>query len=208
MVVRMRQGLKVHFVEGESRVRAEAARLFLALGCHAEVYDDLEELLRCPPREGILIIRGDGIVGHAAGILAALDDAGIGLPMVLASMFGEIERVVDAVRAGAFDYLQLPLDRHRLSAIIQRAAREGEGHARVRRQAIEARGRVRKLSNREREVLRLVVGGSSNKLIARTLSISPRTVEIHRANMMSKLGASHVAEAVRQWIEAKGEGGI
>jgi DNA-binding CsgD family transcriptional regulator len=67
---------------------------------------------------------------------------------------------------------------------------------------IEARGRIENLSAREREVLDWLAQGSSNKAIARELQISPRTVEIHRANMMAKLGASHAADAVRLRIEA------
>jgi FixJ family two-component response regulator len=68
---------------------------------------------------------------------------------------------------------------------------------------IEARDRISTLSTREREVLDWLAEGSSNKAIARELDISPRTVEIHRANMMNKLGARHAAEAVRLRLEAK-----
>jgi FixJ family two-component response regulator len=68
---------------------------------------------------------------------------------------------------------------------------------------IEARDRIASLSVREREVLEWLAQGSSNKVIARELDISPRTVEIHRANMMHKLGARHAAEAVRLKLEAK-----
>jgi FixJ family two-component response regulator len=75
----------------------------------------------------------------------------------------------------------------------------------VRRRTIEARQRIATLSGREREVLEYMVAGRTNKLIARELEISPRTVEIHRANMMSKLGARQSAEAVRLRLEAQVE---
>ena len=73
----------------------------------------------------------------------------------------------------------------------------------ARRRMIEARDRISTLSTREREVLDWLAEGSSNKAIARELDISPRTVEIHRANMMNKLGVRHAAEAVRLRLEAK-----
>ena len=75
-------------------------------------------------------------------------------------------------------------------------------HAEARRRLIDARRRIDQLSKREREVLDWLSEGCSNKAIARELEISPRTVEIHRANMMDKLGAGHAAEAVRLRLEA------
>ena len=79
---------------------------------------------------------------------------------------------------------------------------EAAAHAEARRRMIEARASIARLSGREREVLDWLCCGYSNKAIARELSISPRTVEIHRANMMAKLGARHPAEAVRLKLEA------
>ena len=76
------------------------------------------------------------------------------------------------------------------------------------RQAVEARSKLSLLTQRETEVLDLLVAGSSNKQIARDLEISPRTVEIHRANMMAKLGANHAADAVRLRLEAMMGGGL
>ena len=72
---------------------------------------------------------------------------------------------------------------------------------------IEARTRISTLSAREREVLDLLITGASNKVVARVLAISPRTVEIHRANMMAKLGVNHVAGAVRLYFESRPNGG-
>ncbi|MEM6267027.1 MAG: LuxR C-terminal-related transcriptional regulator, partial [Pseudomonadota bacterium] len=86
---------------------------------------------------------------------------------------------------------------------LDRIAKEAEVFGAARRRMIEARDRIASLSGREREVLDWLAEGSSNKVIARELDISPRTVEIHRANMMNKLGARHAAEAVRLKLEAK-----
>ncbi len=112
-------------------------------------------------------------------------------------------RVVEAIKAGALDYLALPLDPERLEELIDRIDEEARAHSEARRRMIEARSRIEVLSAREREVLDWLAQGCSNKTIARELDISPRTVEIHRANMMAKLGAGHAAEAVRLRIEAR-----
>ena len=95
-----------------------------------------------------------------------------------------------------------PASAYHLSLRISYPSEADHAYAAARRRMIEARGRIENLSAREREVLDWLAQGSSNKTIARELDISPRTVEIHRANMMSKLGASHAAEAVRLRIEA------
>ena len=128
---------------------------------------------------------------------------GIWLPLVLAADATSVPRIVDAVRAGALDYLQLPIEQGQLAAMLERAKRAAPAEAISRKRMIEARLLLASLSEREREVLELLVDGGSNKRIARELSISPRTVEIHRANMMQKLAAKHVAEAVRLRFEAK-----
>ncbi|AOL95385.1 regulatory protein, luxR family [Porphyrobacter sp. LM 6] len=112
-------------------------------------------------------------------------------------------RIVEAIKAGALDYLALPLDPERFTRSLARIAHEAEQFGMARRRMIEARDRIATLSVREREVLDWLAEGSSNKAIARELDISPRTVEIHRANMMTKLGARHAAEAVRLKLEAK-----
>jgi FixJ family two-component response regulator len=87
--------------------------------------------------------------------------------------------------------------------VLGRVAREARAHAEARSKMFEARARIRDLSPREREVLDRLADGFSNKAIARDLAISPRTVEIHRANMMEKLGAGHPSDAVRVRIEAR-----
>ena len=105
-------------------------------------------------------------------------------------------------RPGALDYLSLPLETERFERCLARIEKEAEVFGAARRRMIEARDRIASLSVREREVLEWLAEGSSNKVIARELDISPRTVEIHRANMMHKLGARHAAEAVRLKLEA------
>lgn len=201
--MRMTRKATLHFIDSSSRHRAELARVGFSLGHHSEVYGDLSELSVHPPREGIIVARDTPEEGGVAMILERLSRLGIWLPLIAVDAQPKPTRIVDAIKAGALDYLSVPLDPDRFARCLTRIADEAEMFGQARRRMIEARDRISSLSQREREVLDWLSEGSSNKVIARELDISPRTVEIHRANMMSKLGARHAAEAVRLKLEAK-----
>ena len=204
----MSRKASLHFIDSCSRQRAELARVGFTLGHHCEVYGDLSELGVHPPREGIIIARDTPEQGGVDLILERLGRLGVWLPLIAADVQPRPNRIVEAIKAGALDYLALPLDPERFTRSLARIAHEAEQFSLARRRMIEARDRIATLSVREREVLDWLAEGSSNKAIARELDISPRTVEIHRANMMNKLGARHAAEAVRLKLEAKLETGL
>jgi FixJ family two-component response regulator len=193
----------LHILGGESRSRAEQARLAFALGHHAEVYADLAELLERPPQEGIIIAADDGEPDQARRLIDRLGEHGIWLPVVMVAPDPEIDRVVAAIKAGALDYLKLPLAMGSLARRLEAILGEAGIHAARRRREIEAQNRITLLSRRERQVLELLSAGCANKEIGRRLAISPRTVEIHRGNMMTKLEAGHAADAVRLWLDAQ-----
>ncbi|WP_095013370.1 response regulator transcription factor [Tsuneonella mangrovi] len=197
----MTQRQIIHIVEPDVRMRAECARLVFGLGHHAEVYGDIDELLAHPPQGGTIFLRDDA--EGAPALIEQLAEAGIWLPVVAMHEDPQTHRVVAAIKAGALEYLALPLEGSRFAGLLERIDSESSEHAEARRRMIDARQRIASLSNREREVLDWLAQGSSNKAIARELDISPRTVEIHRANMMTKLGAAHSAEAVRMRLEAQ-----
>lgn len=197
----------LHFVEPDQRQRADLARIAFGLGHHAEVYADLAELADHPPQRGIVAVRDAPPAMGVAETLDFLARAGIWLPLIMIDVAPSTARVVEAIKAGALDYLALPLDAGRLGELLSGLDEETRAHTEARRRMIEARSRIEVLSARERQVLDWLSQGCSNKAIARELAISPRTVEIHRANMMAKLGASHAAEAVRLRIEAQLEAG-
>ncbi len=193
----------LHFIDSSHRTRAELARAGFNLGHHAEVYGELGELSVHPPRDGIIIARDAVEDGGVATTLERLGRLGIWLPLIAFDTQPRPGRIVEAIKSGALDYLSLPLDTEKFARCLSRIESEAEVFGVARKRMIEARNRISNLSRREREVLDWLAEGNSNKVIARHLAISPRTVEIHRANMMSKLGARHAAEAVRLKLEAQ-----
>lgn len=202
----MKNRQTLHIIDSSSRTRAELARFGYGLGHHCEVYGDLSELALYPPRDGIILARDAADEGGVVRILERLGPLGIWLPLIAAEEEPRPARIVEVIKAGALDYLALPLDPERFVKCLERIAGEAALYCATRRSMIEARSRLSALSTREREVLDWLSQGRSNKAIARELAISPRTVEVHRANMLSKLGAGHAAEAVRLKMEAQTEG--
>ena len=160
------------------------------------------ELLDRSPRTGLIIASDDVVTHSIEALLDELADHNIWIPLVIARADPGLDEVVQAIQAGALDFVTLPLNETDLERVIAHYHADAGRHATERRRLIDARRRIALLSKREREVLDWLAEGYSNKAIARQLSISPRTVEIHRANMMEKLGAGHAAEAVRLRLEA------
>lgn len=193
----------MHFLGGTPRFRAEGARSAFALGHHAEVYETIAELVQSRPRSGVAIVHDNPTGGGIAAVRERLVAEGIWVPVVAACKAPDVEAVVAAIKAGALDYVALPLSPERLSDVLAANAAQIAAYASVHEKMMAARDRLAALSPREREVLDQLAEGHANKTIAQALQISPRTVEIHRASMMRKLGASHAAEAVRLWLEAK-----
>jgi len=204
----MEHPITLHIVDSDGRSRAEQARTAFALGHHAEVYADLAELFGRMPTCGIMLLRERSMNLSVGELFDRFGELGVWVPLIVCAENPQIEHVVNAIKDGALDYLQLPLEAGRLARSLARVAAEADEQGLARRRLAEARRRIGLLSRREREVLELLSLGFSNKLIARQLTISPRTVEIHRSNMMMKLRAGHAAEAVRLWLESELEARI
>jgi two-component system response regulator FixJ len=127
----------------------------------------------------------------------ALKERGIGYPVIVMTGHGDVSVAVQAMKAGAVDFIEKPFEMAVLLSAIDEGFNRLEQADRGRARAEEARVRLQSLTPRERDVLEGLVKGHPNKTIAYDLDISPRTVEIHRANLMSKLGVASLSEALR-----------
>lgn len=125
------------------------------------------------------------------------------LPVVVMSGHGDIPMAVQAMRNGAVDFVEKPYSDDAILRAVEQAATQVESRARTVGAKAEAEERLARLTPREREVLSLLVAGRQNKAIAHELAISPRTVEIHRANVMEKMGARSLSDLVRTALAAE-----
>ena len=126
----------------------------------------------------------------------------IGLPVSVYADKPFLPRVVRAMQEGAFDYMSWPISEEKLASVVSNAEQLQQTKLREMKERSEATSLVASLSMREREVLSLAIDGHSNKNSARVLNLSPRTIEIHRANAFKKINARSVAEAIRIGILA------
>ena len=123
-------------------------------------------------------------------------------PIVIMTGHGDIPLAVEAMKLGAVDFLEKPFEDDRLIGMIDAAIRQGESAAKSEAIALDISGRIATLSPRERQVMDGLIAGLSNKLIARDYDISPRTIEVYRANVMTKMQANSLSELVRLAMRA------
>ena len=123
-------------------------------------------------------------------------------PIVIMTGHGDVPLAVEAMKLGAVDFLEKPFEDDRLVGMIEMAIQEAEPAARSEALAQDIAARVASLSPRERQVMNGLIAGLSNKLIARDYDISPRTIEVYRANVMTKMQANSLSELVRLAMRA------
>ncbi len=148
----------------------------------------------------LLDLRMPGMDGLA--VQREMAARGIKLPVVVVTAHGDVALAVQAMKAGACDFIEKPYDADVILQAAEAALARGDEERARARDAEEAASRVAALTPREAEVLQGLVAGQSNKVIAFDLGVSPRTVEVHRANLMAKLGARNLSEAVRIALSA------
>jgi two-component system response regulator FixJ len=188
-------------VDGDSRRRASISHMLPGHGVHVEPFESVAELAQSWPRSRTVLIHDSE--GSIAQLISRMAQHGEWYPIVAFAEEPVAARIVRAILDGAVDYLVWPFSPEAVLAALERLEDDPEGLGNARMREAVARGRIEKLTDREREVLDCIASGLSNRKIGEKLEISPRTVEIHRANMLIKLGASHTSEAIRIAIEAE-----
>ncbi|MEN9485483.1 response regulator transcription factor [Sphaerotilus montanus] len=192
----------IHLIDDDAAVRDSLALLIGTVGLRVTTWAEPLAFLAGFDRQAIgaivLDVRMPGLSGLT--VLERLRAEGVDQPVVMLTGHGTVELCRRAFKSGAAEFLEKPVDDELLIETLQTAVRQ-HVRSRERHQADrEARERHAQLSEREREVLGLIVAGLTNKEIARALGgLSPRTVETHRANLFAKLGAESLAQLIRRY---------
>ena len=189
----------VHVIDDDTDVRQSLAFLLSTAGLAVRVYESAVAFLESLPdlQDGCIVtdVRMPDISG--IDLLHRLRELQVHLPVIVMTGHGDIALAVEAMKVGAVDFIEKPFDDKVLLAAIKSAlARRSADRERSTR-AGEIRARIKALSERERQVLDGLVAGKPNKIIAYDLGISARTVEIYRANVMSKMQADSLSGLVR-----------
>ncbi len=189
----------VHIVDDEDAIRRSASFMLKTSGYSVQTWPSgvafLKEVRHVPEGCILLDVRMPEMDGLE--VQAALNERGVTMPVIFLTGHADVTIAVRAMKAGAVDFLEKPFEKVALLSAIEaaftRLAASDSGAAR----AAEARVILGALTPREREVLEGLAQGLPNKTIAYDLGISPRTVEVHRANLMSKLDVRTLSEALR-----------
>jgi FixJ family two-component response regulator len=197
----------IYIVDDDDGMRRALSLLMTTVGYEAVPFARPDEFLAKfdPNQPGCLVL--DVRMPQMSGleVQQQLNRRGSILPVILITGHGDIPMAVQAMKDGAFDFLQKPFrDQDLLDRINAALAQDAENRQAIDRHA-DLRRREESLTPREREVLGLIVDGRANKVIAIDLGLSERTVEIHRANVMEKMGARSVAHLVKMHLTLRGE---
>src|SRR4030095_14107066 len=180
------------------------AFLLNAVGMEVRTYESAADFLAVASKAGagcvITDVRMPGLSG--VELLRRLRELKLGIPVILITGHGDVPLAVEAMKIGAMDFLEKPFDDEALLASVRSALDQLDRDQKRQAERGDIEGRLATLSNRERDVLQGLVAGHANKQIAYDLGISPRTIEIYRANLMTKMQAASLSDLVRMALVA------
>jgi two-component system response regulator FixJ len=194
----------VHVIDDDEAVRDSLTFLLQSHDIAVHSYESAKAFLAALPgvKGGCIItdVRMPEISG--VELMHRLKDLHLQMPVIVITGHGDLPLAVEAMKLGAQDFLEKPFDDELLLSAVKSALGHWQEEAVKQAERIELQQRLDSLSDREREVLQGLLVGNPNKVIAHELDISPRTVEIYRANVMSKMKAASLSELVRMGLVA------
>ena len=195
----------VHLIDDDEALRDSLTFLLRTVRLDVLSYSSAAAFLEALPDAKLNCVITDVRMPGMTGIdlLRRLRELKISVPVIVITGHGDIPLAVEAMKIGATDFLEKPFDDEVLIASVKAALKQQEGEVKRHGERAEIEGRLAALSNRERDVLGGLVAGRANKQIAFDLGISPRTVEIYRANLMSKMRAGSLSDLVRMALIAE-----
>ena len=200
----MSQNGKVYVIDDDPAMRDSLDFLLGAAGFSVRLFDSAQLFLNevADLEAGCVVtdVRMPGIDGME--LLRRLNAGTRKLPVIVMTGHGDVPLAVEAMKLGALDFLEKPFGDDRLIGMIESALARNETGSRSDAITADMTARVASLTQRERQVMQGLITGQSNKTIARDYDISPRTVEVYRANVMTKMQASNLSELVRFAIRA------
>jgi len=191
----------IFLVDDDGAVRHALSVFLEACGYSVRTFPSAETFLEEAEdaAEGIMLLdqRMTGMTGLE--LQARLPKRGIDLPIIFLTGHGDVQMSVKAVKAGAIDFLEKPFSNEDLLASIREAFLRADDSKKYRDSTAELRKCYASLTAREREVIKYVVAGMSNRTLAEQLSVSDRTIEVHRSRVMKKMGAESLPDLVRKY---------
>jgi FixJ family two-component response regulator len=195
----------VYIVDDDEGARNSLRFLLKSVGLPAMAFDSAQAFLSAyqPHQPGCLVldVRMPGMSGLE--LQQELNRLGAVIPVVFVTGHGDVPMAVEAIQQGAFDFVQKPYREQELLDRIQRALAKDKSSREALQERDRIRARLASLTPRERDVLQLVTRGKPNKVMAAELGLSQRTVEIHRAHVMEKSGATSIAQLVRMVLDSE-----
>jgi two-component system, LuxR family, response regulator FixJ len=194
----------VHVIDDDEALRDSLTFLLRTAGLRVQTHASASAFLAVLPGADLACIVTDVRMPGMSGIelLRRLKELGISVPVIVVTGHGDVPLAVEAMKFGAADFLEKPFDDEILLASVRSALRQRIGEVKRQTERAEIDARLATLSPRERDVLGGLVAGQANKQIAFDLGISPRTVEIYRANLMDKMKAGSLSDLVRMALIA------
>ena len=191
----------IHLIDDDEAVRDALSLLIGTVGLRVQPWADPQAFMQGFDRQAIgaivLDVRMPGISGLT--VLETLMSQGVDQPVIMLTGHGTVDMCRRAFKSGAAEFLEKPVNDEHLLEALQNAVRQHVKSRERNQSDRQAHERFAQLSEREREVLGLIVAGLTNKEIGRALELSPRTVETHRANLFAKLEAESLAQLIRRY---------